>query len=177
MAEEGKKGSPDFSRPIAVLKACHERMRAECEKLRQLGEHVQRHGCDDRARETAASVIRYFDTAARTHHEDEEEDLLPRMMTAATMSRGSSLTRMVADIATEHREMDRSWTELRAALQEVLANQPLDPLQVDRFIKLYRAHIAMEESNLYPLAEMLLSRQDLADIGANMSQRRGNTPA
>ena len=36
------------------------------------------------------------------------------MMGAATLSRGSSLTRMVADIATEHREMDRSWTELRA---------------------------------------------------------------
>ena len=162
---------------MAVLKACHERMRTECEKLRQLVEHVQQHGCDDQARQTAASVIRYFDTAARTHHEDEEEDLLPRMMAAQTMSRGASLTRMIADIATEHREMDRSWTELRAGLQEVLANQPLDHLQVDRFIKLYRAHIAIEESNVYPLAEMVLSRQDLADIGANMAQRRGNTAA
>ena len=162
---------------MAVLKACHERIRSECDKLRQLVEHVQRHGCDEQARKAAEGVIRYFDTAARIHHEDEEEDLLPRMMAAATMSRGSSLTRMVADIATEHREMDRTWTEVRAALQEVLANQPLDHLQVDRFIKLYRAHILMEESNLYPLAEMILSHQDLADIGANMAQRRENMPA
>jgi pyridoxamine 5'-phosphate oxidase len=177
MAEETTKGSPDFSRPMAVLKACHERMRSECEKLRGLAERVQAHGCDEEARRTVQGVIGYFDTAARTHHEDEEEDLLPRMMAAATMSRGSSLTRMVADIATEHREMDRSWTELRAALQEVLANQPLDHLLVDRFIKLYRAHILMEEANVYPLAEMLLSRQDLADIGANMAQRRGSARA
>ena len=162
---------------MVALKACHERIRSECERLRQLVEHVRQHGCDDQARETATSVIRYFDTAARMHHEDEEEDLLPRMMAAATMSRGSSLTRMVADIATEHRDMDRSWTELRAALQEVLANQPIDYLQVDRFIKLYRAHIAMEESNVYPLAEMLLTHRDLEDIGTSMAQRRGSASA
>ncbi len=178
MTEGSKQGSPDFSRPMAVLQACHERIRAECEKLRQLVEHVQAHGCDDEARQTAAAVVRYFDGGARVHHEDEEEDLLPRMMSAATMSRGSSLTRMIADIATEHREMDRSWTELRASVQEVMVNQAtLDPLQVDRFVKLYRSHLMMEESNVFPLAQMLLSRQDLADIGANMALRRENSPA
>jgi pyridoxamine 5'-phosphate oxidase len=177
MAEGPKKQSPDFSRPMAVLKACHERIRSECERLRELVEHVRRYGCDDQARQTATSVIRYFDNAARMHHEDEEADLLPRMMAAAAMSHGSSLTRMVADIATEHRDMARSWTELRAALQEVFANQPLDHLQVDRFIKLYRAHIAIEESNVYPLAEMLLSSQDFEDIGSNMAQRRGSASA
>ena len=178
MTRDSKKESPDFSRPMAVLKACHERIRSQCDALRRLVEHLERHGCDDQARQTAVSLIRYFDSAARVHHEDEEHDLLPRMMTAATLSRGSSLTRLVADIATEHREMDRSWTALRAMLHEVMANQDaVDPLEVDRFIKLYRAHIAMEESNVYPLAEMLLSRQDLADIGANMAQRRADMPA
>ena len=180
MTETPTKESPDFSRPLSVLKACHERIRRECDRLTALVEHLREHGCDEQARQTATGVIRYFDTSARVHHEDEEEDLLPRMMSASTMSRGSSLTRMVADIANEHREMDRSWIELRAMLQEMMANQhSLDPLhlQVDRFVKLYRAHILMEESNLYPLAEMLLSRQDLADIGANMAQRRADSPA
>jgi len=178
MTEGSKKESPDFSRPMAVLRACHERIRKECEKLSALVERLQQHGCDEQARQTALSVIRYFDSGARVHHEDEEEDLLPRMMGASTMSRGSSLTRMIADIANEHSEMDRTWTDLRAMLQEVMADQnALDPLLVDRFVKLYRAHILMEESNVYPLAEMLLSRQDLADIGANMAQRRADLPA
>ncbi len=178
MTQDSRKESPDFSRPMAVLKACHERIRSQCDTLRRLVEHVEQHGCDDQARQTAANVIRYFDSAARIHHEDEEHDLLPRMMSAATLIRGSSLTRMVADIATEHREMDRSWTELRSMLQEVMVNQEtVDSLQVDRFVKLYRAHLAMEESNVFPLAEMLLSRQDLADIGANMAQRRADMPA
>jgi hemerythrin-like domain-containing protein len=44
---------------------------------------------------------------------------------------------------------------------------------VDRFVKLYQAHITVEESSVYPLAEMLLSREDLKEIGASMAERRG----
>lgn len=169
--------TPDFSRPLEALKACHDRIRSLCETLRWLVVHLQDHGCDEKGRQAAASVIRYFDTAAYHHHEDEEQDLLPRMMAAATIGRGSSLTRLVADIANEHRAMDRAWTELRAALQDVAAgeNIPLDALEVDHFIKLYQSHLAVEEANVYPLAEMLLSRDDLAAIGANMAARRGVT--
>lgn len=167
--------APDFSQPLEMLKACHQRIRSYCETLRRIVEHMSAHGCDSEARNAAAAVIRYFDTAGRHHHEDEEEDLLPRMMTAATLGRGSRLTRLVADIATEHREIDRIWIELRAALQEISAgeNIPLDALHVDRFVKLYHSHIVTEEANVLPLAEMLLSKSDLEEIGAAMAQRRG----
>jgi hemerythrin-like domain-containing protein len=166
---------PDFSKPLEALKACHQRIRMQCETLRRIVEHMKAHGCDDEARQAAGNVMRYFDTAGRHHHEDEEEDLLPKMMTAATMGRGSRLTRLVADIATEHREIDRLWTDLRAALQEISAgeNIPLDALHVDRFVKLYQSHIVAEEANVLPLAEMLLSKDDLAEIGVAMAQRRG----
>jgi hemerythrin-like domain-containing protein len=166
---------PDFSKPLEALKACHARIRLECDRMCELVEHMKAHGCDEQARQTAGKLMRYFDTAARHHHEDEEEDLLPRMMTAATLGRGSGLTRLVAEVATEHREMDRLWTELRAALQEISAGEtfPLDPLLVDRFAKLYNSHIVTEEANVLPLAEMLLSKGDLAEIGSSMRQRRG----
>ena len=165
----------DFSKPLDTLKACHERIRAECGKLREFADRVKDKGCDDEVRQLAAALMRYFDTAARYHHEDEEDDLLPRMMAAATMGRGSRLTRLVAEIATEHREMEKIWTELRAALQEISAgeNLPLNVLVVDRFVKLYASHITVEESNVYPLAEMLLSKEDLEQIGASMAERRG----
>lgn len=165
------RAAPDFSRPIEALKACHERIKSQCETLRQLVTHVKDKGSDEQARQVATKVMRYFDTAARHHHKDEEEDLLPRMMTAATIGRGSKLTRLVADIANEHRLMDKAWTDLRAALKEVAEgeNTALNALAVDRFIKLYQSHIAVEEANVFPLAEMLLSRDDLAAIGASMA--------
>lgn len=169
------KAAPDFSQPLEALKACHQRIHAQCDTLRRLVEHMRASGCDGEARQAAASVMRYFDTAGRHHHEDEEEDLLPRMMAAATVGRGSRLTRMVAEIANEHRAMGKEWTELRAALQEISAgeNFPLEPLDVEYFVKLYQAHIAVEEASVFPLAEMLLSKDDLAEIGASMAQRRG----
>lgn len=171
------RAAPDFSQPLEALKLCHERIRSQCGTLRKLVEHMTNHGCDEQSRQAAADLMRYFDTAARHHHLDEEEDLLPRMMAAATIGRGSKLTRLIADVATEHREMDKVWTELRAALQEISAgeNIPLDALEVDRFVKLYHSHIVMEEANVYPLAEMLLSKDDLAEIGSCMAQRRGQS--
>ena len=169
------KAGPDFSKPLEALKACHARIRSECDRMCALVEHMKVNGCDEQAQQAAAALMRYFDTAARHHHEDEEEDLLPRMMTAATMGRGSRLTRLVAEVANEHKEMERLWTELRAALQEISAGEkfPLDALHVDHFVKLYASHIVSEEANVLPLAEMLLSQEDLAEIGNAMRQRRG----
>ena len=167
----------DFSNPLEALKTCHARIRVECEKLGQLSGRVAAKDFGEESRAAATALMRYFDTAARFHHADEEDELLPRMMAAATLGRGSRLTRLVADIANEHREMDRIWKELRAGLQEISAGEqiPLDPLVVDRFIKLYASHITVEESNLFPLAEMLLSRNDLVEIGAAMAERRSST--
>ena len=170
----GDRGA-DFSRPLAALKTCHDGIREQCAALRALVERMKTAGPDAESRRMAEDIVRYFDTAARFHHEDEEDDLLPRMIVVSTMNRGSSLTRLVASIATEHREMERAWTHLRALLQGVAAGEPyLDHLLVDHYAKLYGVHIAVEEANLYPLAEMLLSRADLTAISANMAQRRAN---
>jgi hemerythrin-like domain-containing protein len=174
MADSRSK-TTDFSKPLQSLKACHDRIRSECDALRGLVTHLRDRGNDEQARQAAAGVVRYFDTAARRHHEDEEQDLLPRMMAAATLGRGASLTRLVADIAGEHRSQERAWSELRGALHEVMAGQStaLDPLAVDRFVKLYQAHFAVEEANVFPLAELLLSKDEFAAIGASMAARRG----
>lgn len=116
MGDELPATAPGFSQPLEMLKACHERIRSQCESLVALAGHLRSHGHDARAREAAGALVRYFDTAARNHHEDEEDDLLPRMVTAATLGRGSRLTRMVAELVNEHRQMERAWTGLRAVL-------------------------------------------------------------
>lgn len=165
---------PDFSRPLEVLRATHARIRLQCDALRDLIPSLKKRGVDSDARESMVNVIRELDVVSHCHEEDEEHDLLPRMMAAATRGRGSSLTRMVTDITTEHRLMQRAWTNLRAELQALAVGgrATLDPLAIDRFIKLYRTHILMEEASVYPLAEMLLSNEDLAAMGAHMAHRR-----
>lgn len=164
----------DLSGPLEMLRATHAGIRRQCEALNNLIARLRKQGCDREAREASSQVIRNLDTASYQHKEDEEQDLLPRMMAAATRGRGASLTNMVADITTEHRLMQRAWTDLRADLQALAAGDRamLDPLAVDRFVKLYRTHLLMEEAAVYPLAEMLLSREDLAAMCTQMVQRR-----
>ena len=176
--ENSPRTAPDFSRPIAALKACHERLRSQCAVLRELVGRVRDLGSDAQAQQAAAGVMRYFDTAARHHHADEEEDLLPRMVAAASMGRGLRLTRLVADVVREHREMDWAWSRMRTVLQEIAAGEraTLDSRAVNRFAMLYKAHIRFEEDSVFPLAETLLSREDFAAIGASMARRRGGTP-
>lgn len=165
---------PDPSRPIEFLRAHHELTRAKCGELRRLVAHLAERGCEPQARAWAAELVAYFDSAARALHEDVEVELLPRMMAASTRARGSVLTRLVADVTNEHRVLERAWLELRGALQELAAGvrNTLDALAVDRFVKLYSAHIALAEADVLPLAEMLLDREDLAAIASGMAARR-----
>jgi hemerythrin-like domain-containing protein len=168
----------DFARPLELLRAGHAHIRRQCDALSGLMANLKKQGCDSAARETSAQVIQKLDVVTYHHREDEEQDLLPRMVASATKGRGSSLTNMVADITTEHRVLRRAWTELRAELQDLAAGdrKTLDPLAVDRFVKLYRTHILMEEAAVYPLAELLLSNEDLEAMAAHMAHRRGVSP-
>ncbi|MDH3286872.1 MAG: hemerythrin domain-containing protein [Betaproteobacteria bacterium] len=168
----------DFTRPLELLRVGHQRIQRECDALRHLISNLKERGCDSAAREISARVVRKLDAVTYHHKEDEEQDLLPRMMAAATRGRGSALTRMVTDIGTEHQVLQRAWTELRADLQELAAGdrKSLNVLAVDRFVKLYRTHILMEEAAVYPLAEMLLSNEDLTAMGTQMAHRRSVSP-
>jgi len=167
--------SQDFTRPLELLRTSHARIRRQCDALRRLVANIKRQGCDSATRNTSALVISKLDVVTYHHKEDEEQDLLPRMVASATKGRGSSLTNMVADITTEHRLLHRAWIDLRAQLLALAAGDcdTLDPMAVDRFVKLFRTHILMEEAAVYPLAEILLSHEDLAAIGEQMAHRRG----
>jgi len=68
---------PDFDDPLGVLRACHERMLAQCNTLQGLVTHVAHNGVDDEARSAIGNVIHYFTTSALHHHQDEEQDLFP----------------------------------------------------------------------------------------------------
>jgi hemerythrin-like domain-containing protein len=75
----------------------------------------------------------------------------------------------------EHREMEQAWDGFRDSLELIAHGERvlLRELEVDRFCKLYRTHIALEEANLIPLAGKILGKEDLAAIGKAMAARRG----
>jgi hemerythrin-like domain-containing protein len=167
----------DFDHPLEMLAACHDRIAMQCETLARLTEHVAKHGCDAQAQQAASNVMRYFDSAGRHHHEDEELDLLPRLVAAATGQNAERVALLAEKIRREHAEMRRDWERLREALESIAhgGNAGLDAILVSRFCAVYRAHMALEEANLIPLAALLLDRGELAALGRDMAARRGVT--
>jgi hemerythrin-like domain-containing protein len=164
-----------FDEPLLMLGSCHDRIRAQCEVLQNLAAHMQAHGCDGQAQQAASNVMRYFDSAGRHHHEDEELDLFPRMIAAATGQNAERVALLVEQLKHEHREMEKMWSGLSKTLELIAhgGSAALDALEVSRFCAVYRAHIALEDANMIPLASHLLGERELAAIGEAMAARRG----
>ena len=110
-----------FEVPLEMLAACHGRVQHQCETLLRLLAHLQTHGADRPAQEAAIAVMRYFDTAARHHHEDEEQDLFPALLESMAGSDAVCLRDLTALLSVEHRELEWRWRTLRRRLEQVAA--------------------------------------------------------
>jgi hemerythrin-like domain-containing protein len=164
-----------FEVPLEMLAACHLRVQAQCQTLQRLVSHLAAHGADRQAREAATAVMRYFDSAARHHHEDEEIDLFPALLVSMAGSDAVCLRELTAALAADHRALETQWRALRALLEGVAAGAPvaLGAQPVQAFVETYQQHIAREESELLPLAARLLDDAALDRVGRAMRQRRG----
>ncbi len=166
----GAAPAPSFDDPLEMLLACHERIRAQCATLGKLVVHLPVHGYDIQARQAAQAILRYFDSAGRHHHDDEEQDLFPRLRA----SNDAEAQALVARLLDEHQGMDAAWQRLRpylAALSETSA-ATLDAAAAQHFIDVYDRHITLENTQLIPLAKRLLSAEQLSTMGNNMAARR-----
>lgn len=166
-----------FEAPLEMLSACHHRVESQCATLRRLVAHLGNSGVDHDARIAAAAVLRYFDTAAKDHHADEETDLFPALVESMAGSDAVCIRELIESLTLDHRALESHWQRLRLILQGIAAGAslPLAPTAVEPFIALYERHIAREESELLPMAQRLLADEALEQIGRAMRERRGIT--
>ena len=164
---------PDFDHPLEMLAACHERIEERLDVLHRLLGHLPAHGCDDQARQAAANVMRYFDTAGEFHHEDEETNLFPAL--TSKLPNDERVSELITRLRWEHEIMRVLWRSLRAELKPIADGTSADlvPELAEKFSARYRQHIALEEAELLPVAQRVLSTEELAALGAEMAQRRG----
>ena len=190
---------PDDADPLGQLDACHDRMQRQLKTLQRLLERqadVGQASVDDEVRAAAAAVRKYFDEAAPRHHRDEEQDLFPAVIEAMAGSDAVCIKGIVQRLSAEHGQLEQAWQALRptlVALAEAEGAAPdgkcddshddgrdesrgppwrLDPGQVDRFIAVYRSHLAIEDDELMPMARRLLSDDQIGQIGQAMRSRR-----
>ena len=165
--------SPHIDDPMALLRACHEKVVRFTDLAQRLLVHTRTRGADTQAREAAQSVLRYFTLAAPLHHADEEEDLFVALRALDRPALNARLDALEA----EHEALAEHWAGVQPWLQDLAeGRQPAaaEP-DVDAFAEFYRAHAQAEEAEVYPHAAAL-SPHTLAAIAARMVARRQPRP-
>jgi hemerythrin-like domain-containing protein len=160
--------------PLEMLAACHGRIEDQCATLRRMVPHLVSKGPDRQARDVAAKLIRYFDTSAKHHHADEEQDLFPALIEAMAGSDAVCIRELTEALKADHLALEAAWRRVRATLVRVAAGEAaqLDAGDVDALCVLYASHISREEAELLPMAARLLSEEELARVGRAMRERR-----
>lgn len=168
-----------FDQPLAVVKACHERVRRMVEMLVPLREHLDEHGTDRRAIVSAGAIRQYLEEAWPRHVQDEEIDLLPRISARLRNCNDDGpyedLAETIAAVSEQHRAFEPLFQRVLPLLRavETGAAQRLDEPAVQAFVELFRIHMALEEDILGPAYARFLTPEDLRQIGRAMAARRG----
>lgn len=170
--------APDFHDPLGLLAACHGRIESQCATLLRLPAYLDLHGCDAQARQAALKALRYFESAGRHHHADEERDLFPLLRVHAAHSQEETLPAVLDCLEVQHGEMEGAWQALAIPLSG-LANGRLAPgllPLVEDFARLYRDHMVVENAVILPFARKCLGIAELRSLGERMAARRGVMP-
>lgn len=168
-----------FDDPIGMLYACHSRIRKQLDTLARLVPHLPAHGADEAARQAVAGVMRYFDTAGRHHHADEEENVFPllKALGGAPGARPEAkrAVETIARLEADHVAMEAAWQRLRERLAAIGEGRSaeLPAAEVEAFRALYAHHIPREEEDVFAAARQLLSPDQCAALGQAMAARRG----
>jgi hemerythrin-like domain-containing protein len=144
--------------PIEQLLRAHRRIEEACDALAV--------ATVDRDLATVADVCSFFERQVRRHEEDEERSLFPRLG-------GDAVALVVDRLSREHREHEALHSRLeRLSAASEPAWAELSSV-ADEMARRYRAHIDVEEQQLFPAVRKLLPTETLDEILREMDQRRG----
>lgn len=162
--------APDFGDPLGLLRSCHERVLKHCDIVENLAAHLAEKGLDQEVREASAKVHRYFSVAAKHHHQDEEQDVFPRLARQSL-----KLADLIHTLKQEHEQLDALWAEIAPLLTKPASIEDIESFQTlaGRFADAYRAHVRKENSELLDLAQHIFGSDELKQIGRAMAERRG----
>jgi hemerythrin-like domain-containing protein len=163
--------------PTGMMSDCHRRIEMFMKALSAISGFEGRALNEDERRALNAALT-YFREAAPKHNADEEESLFPRLRSLPDVD----LRHALADIdrlEQEHRwagplheEIDRLGR--RWLIRGGLNKEEADTFQssIEKLSVMYRSHIELEDSTLFPLARRVLSPGQSTEIAAEMAKRR-----
>jgi hemerythrin-like domain-containing protein len=167
-----------FDNPIGLLSDCHRRIERFLQALLTVAQAAGG-PLDAEHRRALEAALKYFREAAPKHTADEEEDLFPMMRQLAS-ERVSEVLAGVDRLEAEHKKADAWHHEVGEICERWLQEDRLASEEAARLTELltslsdlYRSHIALEEQDVFPVAQAELSDSAKRAIGRRMASRRG----
>ena len=164
-AERPQRSPVPGAATMDVLDRTHREIMAMLAQLPLLIEKLEARGIDDGVRRLAHDVCAFFDETARPHHAAEEELVFPELLANGD----AELVQHVRRLQQDHGWLEEDWLELAPQLRAVGNGQSWYDIDVLRsgvpiYTELYRDHIALEETVVYPASRRFLHRNLLRDV-------------
>jgi hemerythrin-like domain-containing protein len=133
------------------LDQTHRQVLENLEQLARLAQRLEQEGVDDTARQLANHIHGFFEDTARAHHAAEEQTVFPPLLAGGD----AELVQHVQRLQQDHGWIEEDWLDLGPQLQAIAEGQSwydIDFLRaaIPVFTDLYREHIALEETIVYP---------------------------
>jgi len=177
--ELGPARESSFAQPPSLLSECHRRIERFLADMAGVVRSRKGGVLDDSDHSALAGAVQYFSVAAPRHTADEEESLFPRLRSAgagAAVQAVEEIRRLEAD----HERADACHAEANALASRWLSEGTLPSAETNRLAELvetltaiYREHIAIEDSRVFPAAAAALPAKELEAVGREMAARRG----
>jgi hemerythrin-like domain-containing protein len=167
----------NFTDPTGLLADCHRRVEMFLGTLQAVAQVIHHSPVEETSR-ALESALRYFAQAAPKHTADEEESLFPRLRRIHDPEIESAFSKL------EQLEEEHRWaTPLHANVERLgtqyLATGSLSSSEVEQFradvanlAAMYKQHINVEESVVFPLAARMLSDAGKMAMAEEMAGRR-----
>jgi hemerythrin-like domain-containing protein len=174
----GQPADHGFDAPIGLLSDCHRRIERFLAALVTIAGEARGRALDRRDRDVLESALAYFSTAAPRHSADEEESLFPRLRSSDDPE-GRAAVETLRYLQADHRVAEQHHEAVDLLTRRWLAQGALSPGDTTSLLDhltaldtLYRAHIKIEDEELFPAAGRILTPEDLEAIGREMAARR-----
>lgn len=150
---------------------CHGRIRQFAKLAQETGQ--RRDLSEPDVVDACKRVERYFVEALPLHVRDEEDSILPRLN-----GRSAELDRALSEMQAQHQEHEPVLARMLSACRTVRA-APADPLGLlelsqlaEQLIRAFEAHLALEETVIFPALRQLLTDAERASISSELRARR-----
>jgi hemerythrin-like domain-containing protein len=174
----GQRPDHGFDEPLGLLSDCHRRIEHFLQALVTIAQEAAGGPLTNAQRAQLDGSLAYFATAAPRHTADEEESLFPRLRKCSDPAAAQALD-VVNRLEHDHADANEHHAAVDVLVRRWLDRGRLEPSDVSELAKrlselhrIYRAHIAVEDGELFPAAARVLSADDLRAIGTEMAARR-----